>query len=566
MQTREPREKQQEIQRQIRRPIEAEDDDHPVLLENCYHTVLGDGERGGLLPPKLSLSRLSFRWQVSLLGTLVVILSLAVLLAIVATLRYTKTAVLSGEKKRLTDAARNLVQEYEDRADSARHNNQQPPLANPDAGSSREVLALTSRLVLENLEGIGGGFYSIADDKLAGSFSPLGEPLTENAENGTGREAEEKAVLEIARTAASSRQSAERVLVSHTGILLISAMPIREGDAAVGSAWAVKHLADVPGANRFRAYSITASLATAALASVLLTLLVIRNLQGGVRKIENGLQTLEDNLSSRIDTRNEPAEIQHIVQAINRLGKTLNEKMEHEKEIEGQLRHAERLASLGRLVAGVAHEVRNPLATIRLRVQMCKRDAADVKVKESCVIALEEIERLNGIVNRLLNFARPIHLQLEAVDLRSLVQERIRSFEEMALRNQVQLMTNLPNRKFVTLVDKDRMAQVFDNIIQNALDAMAERGGTLAVTLASNAEQGEKAAGVSVEFQDTGKGMDDSEVGHVFDPFFTTKASGTGLGLSISHELIRAHGGDIKIASEKGRGTNVRITIPESMS
>ncbi len=541
-------------------------DDAPGLLENCYHTVPGDGERGGLLPSKLSLSRLSFRWQVSLLGTLVVILSFAVLFAIVATLRYTKTAVLNSEKKQLTEASRNLVQEYEDRADSARHNNQQPPLANPDAGSSREVLALTSRLVLQNLEGIGGGFYSLAGDNLVGNYSPSVEPSGGNAENNASREAEDQAVLEIARTAASSRQSAERVLASPTGILVISAMPIREGDAAVGSAWTVKHLADLPGANRFRAYSITAGLATAALASVLLTLLVIRNLQGGVRKIESGLQTLEDNLSSRIDTTNEPAEIQHIMQAINRLGKTLKERMEHEKEIEGQLRHAERLASLGRLVAGVAHEVRNPLATIRLRVQMSRRDATEVKVKESCVIALEEIERLNGIVNRLLNFARPIHLELEAVDLRSLVQERIRSFEEMALRNQVQLMTNLPNRKLVTLVDKDRMAQVFDNIIQNALDAMAEQGGTLAVTLASNGMQGEKTAGVSVEFQDTGKGMDDSEVGHVFDPFFTTKASGTGLGLSISHELIRAHGGDIKIASEKGRGTNVRITIPESLS
>jgi signal transduction histidine kinase len=544
----------------------VEDDDPPVLLQNCYHTVPGDGEKGGPLPSKLSISGLSFQWQVSLLGTLVVILSLAVLFAIVATLRYTKSAVLNSEKKQLTEAARNLVQEYEDRAESARHNNQQPPLANPDAGSSREVLALTSRLVLQNLEGIGGGFYSLADGRLVGNFSPSGEPLTGNGENNASREEEDQAVLEIARTAASSRQTAERVLISPTGILLICAMPIREGDAAMGSAWSVKHLADLPGSNRFRAYLITAGLATAALASVLLTLLVIRNLQGGVRKIEGGLQTLEDNLSSRIDTTNEPAEIQHIVQAINRLGKTLEDKMEHEKEIEGQLRHAERLASLGRLVAGVAHEVRNPLATIRLRVQMCRRDAADVKVKESCVIALEEIERLNGIVNRLLNFARPIHLELEAVDLRSLVQERIRSFEEMALRNQVQLMTNLPNRKFVTLVDKDRMAQVFDNIIQNALDAMAERGGTLAVTLASNGRQGEKTAGVSVEFQDTGKGIDDSDVDHVFDPFFTTKASGTGLGLSISHELIRAHGGDIKIASEKGRGTNVRITIPESLS
>jgi signal transduction histidine kinase len=86
------------------------------------------------------------------------------------------------------------------------------------------------------------------------------------------------------------------------------------------------------------------------------------------------------------------------------------------------------------------------------------------------------------------------------------------------------------------------------------------------VILASHTEKDEKAAGVSVEFQDTGKGMDSTVVGRVFDPFFTTKPSGTGLGLSISHELVRAHGGDIKIASEAGRGTSVRITIPQSFT
>jgi signal transduction histidine kinase len=503
---------------------------------------------------------------VSLLGTLVAVLSLAVLLAIFATLRYTKSAILSGEEKRLADTARNLAQEYEDRADSARRNNQQPPLASPNVGSSREVLALTSRLVLQNLEGVGGGFYSSADDTLVGNFYPTGELSQGGAGNSDFPQAEPQAVLEIARTAATSRQSSERVIVNPKGILLISAVPIREGYSVAGSAWSSKRLSDLPGTNRFRAYLITAGLAAAALASVLLTLLVIRNLQGGVRKIENGLQTLEGNLSSHIETTNEPAEIQHIVLAINRLGLTLKEKLDHEKQIEAQLLHAERLASLGRLVAGVAHEVRNPLATIRLRIQMCRRDAADTKVKESCIIALEEIERLNGIVNHLLNFARPIQLQLEPVDLRGLVQERIRSFEELALRNQVELMTNLPNRKFLTLLDKDRMAQVFDNIIQNALDAMTEHGGTLSVILASHTEKDEKAAGVSVEFQDTGKGMDSTVVGRVFDPFFTTKPSGTGLGLSISHELVRAHGGDIKIASEAGRGTSVRITIPQSFT
>lgn len=550
---------------QVQGQIDTGIDEAPVLLENCYHTVLGDGERGEPLPSKLSLSRLSFRWQVSLLGTLVVILSLAVLFAIVATLRYTKSAVLSDEKKHLADTARNLAQEYEDRADSARRDSQLPPLDSPDLGPSREVLALMSRLVTQNLEGVGGGFYSLSGDKLLGNLYPTVELSAKNAVNGDIPDAEHQAVLAIARSAAASRQSSEKVILGQKGLLLISAVPIHSGYSIVGSAWAVKRLSDFPGTNRFRAYLIIAGLSAAALASVLLTLLVIRNLQGAVRKIESGLQTLETNLTSSINTANEPAEIQHIVQAINRLGMTLKEKMDHEKKIEAQLRHAERLASLGRLVAGVAHEVRNPLATIRLRVQMSRRDAPDQRVKESCSIALEEIERLNGIVNRLLSFARPIQLQLEPIDLRGLVRERIQSFEELALYQQVQLMTNLPNRNCLTLVDKDRMAQVFDNIIQNALEAMAERGGTLSVTLASYKQDG-KSAEVSIEFQDTGKGMNPNVAGHIFDPFFTTKPSGTGLGLSISHELVRAHGGDIRVDSEEGKGTSVRILIPSYLA
>jgi signal transduction histidine kinase len=515
--------------------------------------------------PKFSLSRMSFRWQVGLLGTLVVILSLAVLLAIIATFRFTKSAVLNAEKKRLTESARNLAQEYEDRADSARRNHQQPPMDSPNDAASREVMALVSRIVLQNLDGVGGGFYSSSADTLVGNFYPTGQAFLERAENGDIPDAEHQSVLQLARTAAAAaRASTDQVIVNPSGVLLVSAIPIREGYSVVGSAWAVKRLPDIPGANRFRAYLITAGLAAAALASVLLTLLVIRNLQGGVRKIENGLQALENNLSSRVNTTDEPAEIQHIVQAINRLGKTLKEKIDYEKQMEGQLRHAERLASLGRLVAGVAHEVRNPLATIRLRVQMCRRDGADVKVKESCLIALEEVERLNGIVNRLLNFARPIQLELQPIDLRVLVRERVHSFEDFAQSHHVQLMTNLPGRNLLTLVDKDRMAQVFDNIIQNALEAMSEHGGTLSVTLASH-NKNEETSGVCVEFQDTGQGMPSTVVGHVFDPFFTTKPSGTGLGLSISHELVRAHGGDIMIESVEGRGTSVRVTIPNSL-
>jgi signal transduction histidine kinase len=553
-------------QHQTPRKWDADIEDTPVLLENCYHAVIGDGEKGAPLSPEISLSRLSFRWQVSLLGTLVAILSLAVLLAIVATLRYTKSAVLNSEKQRLAQTAQSLAQEYEDRAENARSNNQQPPLSNLKSDSSAEVLRLISRLELQNQEGVAGGFYSSSDDELVGSVYPADEIPPQTVGNQDAARSEQQAVLGVARDSAVSRQSTDKVLIRPSGILLISAIPIREGYSVVGSAWSVKHITDLPGTNRFRAYLITAGLASIALASVLLTLLVIRNLQGGVRKIEGGLKLLEGNLASRIDTRNEPSEIQLVIQSINRVGLTLREKIEREKQIEAQLRHAERLASLGRLVAGVAHEVRNPLATIRLRVQMCRRDSVDLKVKESCSIALEEIERLNLMVNRLLNFARPIQLQLEAVDLVGLVQERVHSFEQLALQRQIELMTRLPNRNFFALLDKDRMAQVFDNIIQNALEAMADRGGTLSVTLASQIKKDEKTAEVSAEFQDTGKGMDSDVVGHVFDPFFTTKPSGTGLGLSISHELIRAHGGEIRIHSKEGQGTTVKITIPNSLT
>lgn len=279
---------------------------------------------------------------------------------------------------------------------------------------------------------------------------------------------------------------------------------------------------------------------------------------GEVREIQGEMQSLERNLASQIKSGSDPEETQQIVQAYSPLGMTLRENTEHEKKIESQLRHTERLASLGRLVAGVAHEVRNPLATIRLRVQMCRLDSDNLHVKESCSVALQEIERLNGIVNRLLSFARPVQLHLKPVDLRNLVEERMECFRDLALKSGVTLVTNLPHDDPPLHVDKDRMAQVFDNVIQNAIEAMSEGGGTLSVTLGSQTNEG----AVCVEFRDTGKGMNSSVVSHVFDSFFTTKSSGTGLGLSICHELVQAHGGDIHVDSEEGLGTTVRIMVP----
>jgi signal transduction histidine kinase len=521
-------------------------------------------ERGDTLVSRLPLSKLSFRWQITLLGTLVFILFLSVLFAAFATLQYTKSAVLSSEKKQLVAITQNLAREYDDKAEFSRQNNELPPLNNPTAASSREVLALLSRVVLQNIEGVKGGFYAVAGDTFLGDSYPAaaGSSANPSLDNSSGDD--RKAILDVAKSAAKAHQPSERVLFNAVNIILIEAVPIRDGYSVVGSAWTVKRLSALPGANRFRAYLITVGLSIAALASVLLTLLVIRNLQGGVRKIEGGLRGLELNLASHIESGSDPEEIQQITQAINRLGEALKANIQREKQIESQLRHAERLASLGRLVAGVAHEVRNPLATIRLRVQMCRRDVDNPQVKESCSVALKEIERLNGIVSRLLNFARPVQLHIERADLRNLIEERMESFRDWAHQRRVTLSTELLQSNVPLQLDKDRMAQVFDNVIQNAIEAMSEEGGTLCVTLAPEPNPTDNVSGVCVEFRDTGKGMKSSIVSHVFDPFFTTKPSGTGLGLSICHELVQAHGGKIQVDSEEGRGTSVRITIPAS--
>lgn len=506
-------------------------------------------------------AKLSFRWQILLLGALVAILSVAVLFAIVATLRYTKSAVLKHEKDRLVQTARTLAQEYEDRADLSRRKNLPSPLGAPDASASQDVLALLSRVVLQDAEGAGGGFYSSSANALLGSYFPDGERISDNPASG-GDSGIRANILSVARSAASASGPAENVISNAPGILIIEAVPLRDGYSVVGSAWSVRRLPDLPGANRFRAYLVSAGLGFTALACVLLTMLVINSLQGGVRKIESSLKTLEGNLTTQIETTGEPKEIQSIVQAINRLGGALREKIEREKQFANQLRHSERLASLGRLVAGVAHEVRNPLATIRLRVQMCSRESSNPRVKESCSIALLEIERLNGMVNRLLNFARPVQLHLQAVDLRALLEERMDSCRDLASRYRVTLAIDFSGCSSPLLLDHDRMAQIFDNLIQNAVEAMADRGGTLSVIAKSSDSQNNGCPEVCVEFRDTGKGMSAATLGHAFDPFFTTKASGTGLGLSICHELVTAHGGEIHAESEPDSGTTVRISLP----
>jgi len=217
----------------------------------------------------------------------------------------------------------------------------------------------------------------------------------------------------------------------------------------------------------------------------------------------------------------------------------------------------QRLASLGSLAAGIAHEIRNPLSSIKGFATYFKEKYRDKPEDgEIADILIEEVERLNRVIGQLLDFARPMTMNRQQRSLRALVDHTLKMIENQARTKAIRIEKDLKGGNPFASIDEDRMAQVLLNLYLNAFDAMTP-GGTLKLSLSS---PGKGMAQISIS--DTGRGIRKQDLPHVYDPYFTTKPSGTGLGLAIVHRIIEAHDGRIGITSEEGKGTTVTILLP----
>jgi two-component system sensor histidine kinase HydH len=176
----------------------------------------------------------------------------------------------------------------------------------------------------------------------------------------------------------------------------------------------------------------------------------------------------------------------------------------------------------------------------------------DVKVAD---IMIQEVDRLNRVITELLEFSRPMELKRKATDLAGLVRHALGTIEGQARERAIAVQSHLPPGIPGASIDPDRMTQVFLNLFLNALAAMG-RGGVLTVGIA---RQDDDTLRVSVA--DTGTGIRKEDLGRVFDPYFTTKPSGTGLGLAIVHRIVEAHGGEIRLESEPGKGTTFTVLL-----
>ena len=229
-------------------------------------------------------------------------------------------------------------------------------------------------------------------------------------------------------------------------------------------------------------------------------------------------------------------------------------------EMEEQIRRQERLATVGSLAAGIAHEIRNPLASLSGSIQMLQGELElQGDHRHLMDIVLRETDRLNTIITEFLDYARPRSNQLEQISLASLLEETITLFRNSReYRRDIIIICDIPST-IVIPGDSQRLRQVFWNLLINAAQAIHNEG---TITISATSGAGIDGDEVTVRLLDTGIGIDSEHLEHIFDPFFTTKPSGTGLGLAIAYRIIEDHNGTIDVKSELGKGTAVIINLP----
>jgi len=222
------------------------------------------------------------------------------------------------------------------------------------------------------------------------------------------------------------------------------------------------------------------------------------------------------------------------------------------QQMERKLHQAERLSAMGRLASGVAHEIRNPLNAISMACQRLKQD----NLEELSPVIRNEIRRLNEIIEEFLGLSRGRQLKLERGDLVDLVRQVGLLMGEESRSGGVKIQINGIKSSFMMLMDGNKIKQVLINMVKNAMESIS-RSGT--VTIGFSSKENEMAI---ITISDTGTGFSGEDADQIFNPDFTTKEQGLGLGLALAHEIIQAHGGEIRVQSASGVGTTFEIVLP----
>ena len=255
-------------------------------------------------------------------------------------------------------------------------------------------------------------------------------------------------------------------------------------------------------------------------------------------------------------------EFKRVDKELARAHRRLIEESERKLQLERRLLHSDKLATIGTLASGFAHEIGTPLGVIRGRAELLLNNHPDDrKLKESLRVIVEQIDGIAKMVRTVLDLGRRREPVRVASDIRAIANRTIQLLEPEATRRGVAVVTELGPEPLLVECDPDQLQQVFVNLEVNALHAMAEQGGTLRITSATNGASGK----VKLYFEDTGPGVPQAIQDRIFDPFFTTKdpGKGTGMGLAVSQTIVSDHDGELAL-EQNSHGARFVVTLPAS--
>lgn len=499
----------------------------------------------------------SLRSRILLLALLVCVLLASALTGFFLLLRQTQSAVITDAASNLLGIVNAFANDYLNAVRSHPVEGLSSLTLPPGAEADARLSGFTIN-ALRRDPGIEGGFYSSSTDSLQGYAFPTSEGP------GPKRDLpprERPTIISVARQAVATGKPASFMFRGQQDVILFQAVPLAHNGNAFGSVWAMHRLHDANSGRDIQALLGVSGLALAATACVGIAFWITRSVQTDVSTIQRRLEDLERDLSEPRRGEASATELETILRGIDKLGISLRQKISEERQLVEQLHHKERLASLGQVAAGVAHELRNPLATIRLRAQMSLRSKDAEQVDRSAKLILEEIDRLSSVLDRLLYFAKPIRLQLQRFDPGQICRDLLGTLQPEAERSSVALSYE-ESAPGMMSGDPWKLRQVLENLVRNAMesfDGMESAPKQIVLSAHATLDQ------VALSVQDNGAGLPQEAAAHIFDPFFTTKARGTGLGLSIAKEIVRAHRGSLELKAVPGGGTLAEVILPRTL-
>jgi two-component system, NtrC family, sensor histidine kinase HydH len=341
----------------------------------------------------------------------------------------------------------------------------------------------------------------------------------------------------------------------------LTTIPILINGKIIGAAWTRIHIERDLLILRLK--EVVNIAAIVAIIGFVIILIITVRLRSRIEEIKSGLEKVQIDSDYRL--KDLPGMFGFISQSINGMVESLQEESRKRQELERELHQHDKMASLGKLVAGVAHEVKTPLAIIKTRIQMWERElrklnlpnSSNIISEDSMKLVVNEINRLSNLVKRLLIFSKPAANKLLKNDLHNFLMNSLSLIENDLAEKNIKVKTDFDSNIPLILFDPNTLEQVFINLYMNSIEAMPE-GGEISIKTRINNEY--KTA--EMFLIDSGSGIPTEIKDKVFDPFFSTKKYGSGLGLSIAYEVITMLKGKIEFMQPNGKGTICKITLP----